>query len=85
MLGNAKGYQFKEGAQEAGAAAVGKAHAERADLLASRVLPLIEKFQAEGKSLRGVAAELNGKGIPTPRGKEWTAQAVKNAQARLTP
>jgi DNA invertase Pin-like site-specific DNA recombinase len=83
VLGNAKGYQFKEGVQEAGAVAAGKAHSKRADLLASRVLPLIERFQAEGKSLRGIAAELNGKGIPTPRGKEWTAQAVKNAQGRV--
>lgn len=82
VLGNPKGYQFAEGAQRRGAAAAGKAHAERADLLASRVNPMIMELRGEGRPLRGIAAELNAKGIPTPRGKAWTAQAVKNAMDR---
>ncbi len=42
--------------------------------------PLKEARQAGCVSLRQVAAHLNKLGITTPRGKAWTATAVKNAQ-----
>ena len=83
VLGNAKGEGFTAEIQQAGAVAASAARKEKADTLAARVKPMIERLQAEGKSLRGIAEALNGKGIKTPRGKEWTAQAVKNALGRV--
>lgn len=61
------------------AANVAKAQ-ERAKLIA----PQIEAAQASGcNSLRQIAEYLNNLEITTPRGKRWTATAVKNAQALL--
>lgn len=82
VLGNAKGEGFTAEIQLAGAVAAAEARKEKADVFAARVKPMIERLQGEGLSLRGVAEALNGKGIKTPRGKEWTATAVKNALAR---
>ena len=48
----------------------------------SRVLPTIQALQAQGHSLRGIARELNQMEIKTPRGKQWTATAVKNTMPR---
>jgi DNA invertase Pin-like site-specific DNA recombinase len=53
-----------------------------ADAYAANVKPTIAGLQAQGLSLRGVAEELNRLGVTTPRGKQWTATAVKNAMAR---
>lgn len=55
---------------------------EQADAFAKRVVGTIQALQAQGKSLRGIASELNKMGVKTARGKQWTAQAVKNALAR---
>lgn len=55
---------------------------EKAASDALRVRPTIEALQAKGLSLRGIAAELNTMSVKTPRGKLWTATAVKNALAR---
>ena len=46
-----------------------------------------EALQAAGTtSLRGIAAELNNRGIQTPRGKgEWQAGTVSQLLARLIP
>ena len=41
------------------------------------VLPLIRSLQAEGRSLRGIATELNAKGIASPRGGLWYAASVR--------
>lgn len=50
---------------------------------ASLVLPAIREAQANGAtSLRQVAAALNAQGIPTPRGKEWSAAQVARTIAR---
>ncbi|MCM0083953.1 recombinase family protein [Geomonas sp. Red32] len=81
-LGNAKGEGFTPEIQQAGAAAAVAARIAKADTLAARVRPMIERLQAEGNSLHGIAGALNKKEYTTPRGKEWTAQAVKNALAR---
>lgn len=78
-LGNAKGEGFTLEIQQAGAVAAAEVRTAKADMLAARVRPMIERLQAEGLSLRGVAEKLNGMDVKTPRGKEWTAQAVKNA------
>lgn len=56
---------------------------EKADAFAARVLPAIKAFQGAGKSLNGIATELNGIGVKTARAKKWTAQAVKNVLARV--
>jgi DNA invertase Pin-like site-specific DNA recombinase len=46
---------------------------------AHKVVMTIRSMRSQGKSLRAVAAELNKMGVPTPRGCEWTATAIKNA------
>lgn len=81
-LGNEKGYEFAPEVFLAGAVAAAQARIAKANTLSARVRPMIEKLRAQGLSLRGVAAELDDMGIKTPRGKEWTAAAVKNALAR---
>ncbi len=53
-----------------------------ADEYAAKVKPTIAGLQGQGLSLRGVAAELNRIGVTTPRGKQWTAAAVRNAMLR---
>jgi len=41
------------------------------------VLPIVRQIQASGvASLRGVAAALASRGIPTARGGEWSAVQV---------
>jgi len=53
-----------------------------ADRNAAKVKNTVAGLVSANMSLRGIAAELNAMGVKTPRGKAWTAQAVKNAQAR---
>lgn len=51
---------------------------------AKDIAPAIEEARAAGKvSLHGIAGYLNEHGITTPRGKQWTATAVKNAQTLI--
>jgi DNA invertase Pin-like site-specific DNA recombinase len=70
-LGNPKLAQAREAANS-------RKQAE-ADQTASRVMPVIESIrQAGATSLREIAAELEARGIRTPRGgTAWTAMAVK--------
>lgn len=57
-----------------------KAQEHAKDLIA----PAIADARAEGHtSLRQIARYLDGRTIPTPRGKSWTATAVKNALALI--
>lgn len=56
---------------------------EKAAKDAQRVFPTIQALQSKGLSLRGIAAELNAMNVKTPRGKLWTATAVKNALGRI--
>lgn len=77
-LGNRPGEGFTPEIQQAGAVAATKARTTKADIFAGRVKPMIERLQTEGKGLSAVAKVLNDDGIPTARGKAWTAQAVKN-------
>lgn len=53
-----------------------------ADRKAAKVKPVIESLRAGGATLQGIADQLNDMGVTTPRGKQWTATAVKNAMAR---
>ncbi len=59
-----------------------KALVEAADSFAGRVAPTIRALQAEGLSLRGIAARLTADRIKTARGGGWTAKAVSNVLAR---
>jgi DNA invertase Pin-like site-specific DNA recombinase len=54
----------------------------KSDEDAQRVRPIVEGLKMQGMGLRETARELNRQGIRTPRGKDWTATAVKNAMAR---
>jgi hypothetical protein len=47
------------------------------------VLPVIEDIRTAGiSSLKGIAAELNSRGILTARGGQWYAATVRNLLAR---
>ena len=47
-------------------------------------MPAIREAQAVGaKSLRQVAAALNGRGIATTRGGKWEAETVANVVRRV--
>lgn len=72
-------------AYQASAAVLGAAaNHENAKTRAAEVAPQIEEARSEGRtSLRAIAAYLNGQQIPTPRGKQWTPTAVKNACALI--
>jgi hypothetical protein len=55
-----------------------------ADAFADAVAPAIGEAQAAGaKSLRDIAAALNGRGIATARGGKWEATTVANVLKRL--
>lgn len=49
---------------------------------AAKIRNTVNGLVASGMSLRKIAAELNTMAVSTPRGSQWTAQAVKNALAR---
>jgi DNA invertase Pin-like site-specific DNA recombinase len=54
-----------------------------ADSHAANVLPIIREIQRTGAtSLHQIAAALNARGIPTPRGGHWYAKSVSNVLAR---
>ena len=57
--------------------------AQKADAFVADVGPLVRDLQARGMSLRGIAAELTRQGVTTPRGKPWTAMAVKRVVDRM--
>ena len=54
----------------------------KADTFAANVLPLIERLQSGGASLRGIAADLNERGVKTARGGQWYVGTVRNGPAR---
>ena len=64
--------------------AVPIARVARADAFADSVAPAIREAQAAGaKTLRQIAAALNGRGIGTARGGKWAPQAVANVLRRI--
>lgn len=42
----------------------------------NRMRPEIERMQASGASMNGIAARMNSMGVPSSRGGSWTAKAV---------
>jgi DNA invertase Pin-like site-specific DNA recombinase len=73
---------FATKAREAGP----KVMAARARDRAADLAPMVATLQAAGiTTLRGIAAELNARGIPTARGSgTWQAQQVRRVLARLS-
>jgi hypothetical protein len=54
-----------------------------ADRFAANVLPVIASLKAAGiTDLRGLAAALNARGIPTARGGKWHVSNVRNIITR---
>jgi len=72
-LGGFKGYKPTDADRaKATAALSGKAASH-----AARVAPVVAEIKAAGhRSLRAIATELNARGIPSPRGGEWSSVAV---------
>lgn len=68
--------------QVKGGSAPATAIKEKADLFAREKQGVIKPLLDSGLSLNKVAGVLNGQNILTARGKEWTAQAVKNVMGR---
>ena len=80
----AQGAQFGNPTNLREAGGLGRATmAERADGFAADVMPVIEDIRAGGvTSLNGVAAELNRRGVGTPRGGRWRAMTVRRVVER---
>ena len=80
-LGNPNGARCLQGLGNDAAVVKVKANAaERAE----RLRPIIEDIQAGGDiSLRGIAKELNRRGILTARGGRWFASTVRQLLGRL--
>ena len=55
------------------------AASRKADEFRSTVLPQMQALQAEGRSLRSIAAELNARGINSRRNGPWHAASIRNA------
>lgn len=80
-LGNPRDLSAYRATAAAKGSATLKAQAlERAKLVAE---PIADAIKAGHTSLRQIAAYLNEQQITTPRGREWTATAVANAQRLL--
>ena len=63
-----------------------KAHSDSAQALRSELLPTIAQIQTGGaSSLRQIAAELNTRGISTPRGGDWSAVQVQRVLTSAQP
>jgi DNA invertase Pin-like site-specific DNA recombinase len=66
------------------AAALGRdVQVSEADRFAANVLPVIRAIEAAGiVSLRGIAAALDARGIPSARGGSWQVSNVRNGAIR---
>jgi DNA invertase Pin-like site-specific DNA recombinase len=83
-LGGNRG-NFAEVAEQ-GRAEGRKAQAQAAYDRAKRLAATIQRLQANGvSSLNALAAELNKRGVATPRGGRWTPTAVKRVIERISP
>lgn len=60
-----------------------QARQARAKAFAAGLAPIVQPLRVEGHSLRQIAAELTARGIRTPRGGEWTADAVRTVLRRV--
>jgi DNA invertase Pin-like site-specific DNA recombinase len=80
VFGNPNGARALRGLGNRAAVKALKAGADRH---AQEILPIIEDIKAAGiTSLRGLATELNARGILTARGGQWYPTTVHNLMAR---
>lgn len=71
--------------RERGTKASASVRALHADQRARDVLPIIDDLRLGGAtSLSSIAAGLNEKGVPAPRGGEWTPTTVRRLFARVS-
>ncbi len=83
QLGNPNGARALHRAAKGNTASIAAIQA-RADLHAHNLRPVIDALTGEGiTSLGAVAAELNERGMLTPRGGQWYKTTVRNLLARL--
>jgi hypothetical protein len=62
-----------------------RTQAEQADRFAANTRPVIEQIRKSGiTSLRGIAAALNARGVPTARGGTWTPVQIMAIERRAT-
>ena len=64
------------------AAAKPDRRATRARERAERIVPMVWRIALTAKSLQAVAQELNRLGVPTPRGRKWGREGVRNVLVR---
>ena len=82
-LGNPNGAAALRRAGKGGAALQATVR-KNADAFAAELAPVVAEIRAAGHtSLRGIAAELNARGIRTRRGGRWHVSNVRNLLARL--
>ena len=78
VLGSDRGHRIGEEARSAGVATVKALAAERK----ADVLPIVREIQTAGiRTLTGIAAALNERGITTPRGGSWAHGQVSRVLA----
>lgn len=56
---------------------------EQAKANADRVAAIVGPLRAQGATLRAIAGALNGSGVPTARGGQWSASQVQRVLDRL--
>jgi DNA invertase Pin-like site-specific DNA recombinase len=60
-----------------------KARQKQADAFAARLTGLVAGFRLRGLSQRKMVEELNGLGIPAPRGGSWSLAQLQRAIVRM--
>ena len=82
-LGNPNGAKALRRARKGNGAALAVIR-QRADNHAAQLRPVVESIRADGiTTLAGIAAELNGRDMRTPRGATWHASSVRNLLQRI--
>ena len=66
-----------------GAETLAPAYKAQAVERAKEIAPLLADLEAAGLSARGMAAELNRRGVATPAGGRWHAQSIIRVRQRL--
>jgi DNA invertase Pin-like site-specific DNA recombinase len=75
--------QCRNRTDAARARAAGLAHRRRAGEAYGHLVPRMRELQAAGRSLAGIAADLNAEGHATRRGKPWNKTQVKRVLDRV--
>jgi DNA invertase Pin-like site-specific DNA recombinase len=67
-----------------GAEKLAPAYKAQAIARAEEIGPVLSELEAAGLSARGMAAEMNRRGVPTSMGGQWHAQTVLRAMGRVS-